>query len=453
MTTIISSNLVLSSEVQAQGNAGVIGYQNVLNVSNVTATSALATNPITSVANPATAYTWKSAATDAPNVVSYPGLTNAMPSPFDPSAWSGASDPDLSYQAITETNPSGQAFVGEFEYVGTSFASIATNAYIEPAAAGDYYLSIQSSPVANLGFRVIFRSAVGEVDRVYISSVTGSITSAAGGAESKITAVSNDYNILQIKIPYDGLQTKIRAEVYLYTVDSSGNQLGQPTIGDKIKCQAVFFGQAANYPAAIKDSGIIVTTQTAGQQIDYIGIARHNLDQVGLTITVKFNGITVIPASSVSSIQAILFLLNEATPDTVEIIIKGATVAPQIGVIYIGKALRLERNIYVGHTPILYSRDRTSFNGVSENGQYLGEVVVRQTNSTSVNLQNLTANWYRTELDPFFALKPRPPCFYAWRPEGYPLEVGYCWVEGKPNMSNQLSNGMVQCSFNMRGIV
>lgn len=263
MTTIISSNLVLSSEVKAQGNAGVIGYQNVLNVSNVTATSALATNPITSVANPATAYTWKATS------------------------------------AATQT----------------------------------------------------------------------------------------------------------------------------------------------------------ITIQTSGQQLDYIGIARHNLDQIGLTITVKYNGITVIPASSVSSIQAILFLLNEATPDTVEIVITGATAAPQVGVIYIGKALRLERNIYVGHTPILYNRDRTSFNGVSENGQYLGEVVVRQSNSTSVNLKNLTANWYRTELDPFFALSPRVPCFYAWRPEGYPLEVGYCWIEGKPNMSNQLSNGMVQCSFNMRGIV
>ena len=263
MTTVISNNLVLSSEVQAQGNAGVIGYQNVLNVSNVTATSALSTNPITSVANPATAYTWEATS------------------------------------AATQT----------------------------------------------------------------------------------------------------------------------------------------------------------ITIQTAGQQIDYIGIARHNLDQIGLTVTVKYNGVTVIPASSVSSIQAILFLQNEATPDTVEIIIAGATVAPQIGVIYIGKALRLERNIYVGHTPINYSRDRVSINGVSESGQYLGEIVVRQTNSTTVSLQNLTANWYRTELDPFFALKPRPPCFYAWRPEGYPMEVGYCWIEGKTNMSNQRSNGMVQCSFTMRGIV
>lgn len=196
-----------------------------------------------------------------------------------------------------------------------------------------------------------------------------------------------------------------------------------------------------------------ITINTAGQTIDYIGIARHNLNQVGLTVTVKYNGITVVPATSVSDIQAILFLQNEATPDTIEIIISGATQPAQIGVIYTGVSLRLERNIYVGHTPITYGRNRKTVNGVSENGQYLGEIVVRQTNITSVNLQNLTPAWYRSFLDPFFALTPRVPCFWAWRPEGYPSEVGFCWLEGEPSMSNQRSNGMVECSWSFKGIV
>lgn len=196
-----------------------------------------------------------------------------------------------------------------------------------------------------------------------------------------------------------------------------------------------------------------ITINTAGQTVDYIGIARHNLNQVGLTVTVKYNGITIVPATSVSDIQALMFLQNEATPTTVELIIEGATEPPQIGVIYIGKSLRLQRNIYVGHTPITYGRDRKSVNGLSENGQYLGAIDIRQTNTTSVSLQNLTPDWYRSQLDPFFALSPHIPCFWAWRPEGYPAEVGYCWIEGMPNMSNQRSNGMVECSWQFRGIV
>ena len=260
MAVVISNNMVLTTPIQS-GNAGVIGYQNILNVNNVTATSSLATNPITNVANPATAYTWEATS------------------------------------AATQT----------------------------------------------------------------------------------------------------------------------------------------------------------ITINTAGQEVDYIGIARHNLNQIGLTVSVKYNGITIVPATSISDVQALLFLQNIAIPDTVEIIISGATVAPQIGVIYIGKSLRLERNIYVGHTPITYGRNRTSINGVSENGQYLGEIVVREMNMTQVSLQNLTPIWYRTMLDPFFKLSPRPPCFWAWRPETYPDEVGFAWVEGNPTMSNQKSNGMVSANWNFKG--
>lgn len=196
-----------------------------------------------------------------------------------------------------------------------------------------------------------------------------------------------------------------------------------------------------------------ITIQSDGREIDYIGLARHNLAQPSLVVSIKYNGITVSPAQAVSSNQAILFLLNSASPTTIEIIIENATTAPRIAVLYIGKALRLERNIYVGHTPITYGRDRKSINGLSENGQFLGEIVVRQSNTTNVSLDNLTPEWYRNELDPFFAAVPRVPCFFAWRPEGYPTEVGYAWVEGESSMSNQRSNGMVQCSWAFRGIV
>lgn len=196
-----------------------------------------------------------------------------------------------------------------------------------------------------------------------------------------------------------------------------------------------------------------ITIQSDGREIDYIGIARHNLSQAGLEVSIKYNGITVSPAQAISNNQAILFLLNSASPTTIEIVITGASVAPRISVLYIGKALRLERNIYVGHTPITYGRDRKTINGLSENGQYLGEVVVRQSNTTNVSLSNLTPDWYRNQLDPFFAAVPRVPCFWAWRPETYATEVGYAWVEGESAMSNQRSNGMVQASWTFRGIV
>ena len=196
-----------------------------------------------------------------------------------------------------------------------------------------------------------------------------------------------------------------------------------------------------------------ITIDISGQEVDYIGIARHNLNQLGLTITIKLDGVVVNLQQTISDSQAIMVVRNIAAPNVMEIVIEGATVAPSIAVLYVGKAIRLERNIYVGHTPITYGRNRTTVNGVSENGQYLGEIVVRETNSTSVSLSNLTPDWYRNTLDPFFKLSPRVPCFWAWRPTTYEAEVGFCWVEGEPKMSNQLSNGMVQADWNFKGLV
>jgi hypothetical protein len=112
----------------------------------------------------------------------------------------------------------------------------------------------------------------------------------------------------------------------------------------------------------------------------------------------------------------------------------------------------MERSIYVGHTPITYGRDRKAINGVSENGQYLGEIVVSSSVSTSVSLNNLSPEWYREFLDPFFAASPRTPAFWAWKPSKYPAEVGFVWVEGNPRPENALSNGMMSMSWQFKGI-
>lgn len=186
--------------------------------------------------------------------------------------------------------------------------------------------------------------------------------------------------------------------------------------------------------------------------VDYIGIARHNLSQDGLQIRVRFDGVTVQPYSSVSAKQAQLFLFSEATPEIIQIDITGASNPAKLAVIYAGLSVMLERNIYVGHTPINYGRERTVVNGVSQGGEFLGEVVTNETLKTTVDLQNLTPLWYRATLDPYFAQNPRNPCFWAWRPQTYPAEVGYAWVEGNPQPVNQRENGMMQISWTFRGI-
>ena len=210
---------------------------------------------------------------------------------------------------------------------------------------------------------------------------------------------------------------------------------------------------------ANNSAGRVITIQNNGAIINYIGIARHNLVQEKIQVKIDFNGVTVRDFQPVFNQQSLLFLFEEASPNTIEIYIQdpsniNSSVGDplEIAVIYCGLGIRLERNIYVGHTPITMGRDRTSINGVSQSGEYLGEIVTNQSLSTNVTLSNLTPDWYRTNLDPFFSRNPRAPCFWAWRPSKYPAEVGYCWVTGNPRPTNSRANGMMDVSWDLVGI-
>lgn len=192
-----------------------------------------------------------------------------------------------------------------------------------------------------------------------------------------------------------------------------------------------------------------------GTVIDYIGIARHNLEQVAeirIQVLSETSYITVFDWDNVPDRQVLLYFLNEAEPDGIRISIRNNPDPPTIAVVYAGVSTELERNIYVGHTPVTLGRDVVTVGGYSENGQYLGEVVRREGRSTSVSLSNLTPGWYRDSLDPFIRQRPRKPAFFAWRPGDYPNEVGYVWLTGSPRPNNQRANGMMEISMDFEAL-
>lgn len=233
----------------------------------------------------------------------------------------------------------------------------------------------------------------------------------------------------------------------LYSVAATSEKEGFPATN--MANSSTQFGWEASSTA---DQTITIDNSNRAE-IDYIGIARHNLSQTGLEVRVRFEGVTVSDWKPVSNNQTLLFLFTVATPDVIHIDIRGATNAAKMSVLYVGESLQLERNIYVGHTPINYGRDRTVVTGVSQSNEYLGEIVLSQSLSNTVSLTNLTPAWYRESLDPFFAQSPRKPCFFAWYPSKYDTEVGYVWVEGNPRPVNSRANGMMDMQWSFRGIV
>jgi hypothetical protein len=130
-----------------------------------------------------------------------------------------------------------------------------------------------------------------------------------------------------------------------------------------------------------------------------------------------------------------------------------APVTPYLAVLYAGELLLLQRRIYVGHTPIKFGRRLNLANHRSIDGNFLGRIVLSEKTETSIALKNLTSTWYRNYMEPFLLAAQEIPFFFAWRPGTYPTEVGYVWLTGDPVPVNQLSNGMMQVSFDVEGVV
>lgn len=197
---------------------------------------------------------------------------------------------------------------------------------------------------------------------------------------------------------------------------------------------------------------LTITTGTA-DDLDYAGLAGHNLGSAGVAVSLEADdggGFDVLVAPFVPvDDKPLLFRFDAAPYAAVRFKFAGGSAAPTAAVAYLGELLVLPRSIYVGHSPLTYARNPEVVNGQSQSGRYLGTVETGLSNSTEIALKNLDPDWYRQYLDP--VVESRTPFFFAWRPDAYPLEVGFVWVTNNPRAANQRSNGMQQITLNVEG--
>lgn len=202
---------------------------------------------------------------------------------------------------------------------------------------------------------------------------------------------------------------------------------------------------------------VTVTTGSL-DPIDYLAVARHNFGSGGMAVSVEvdegdsvgFVAVTdpLIPADD----SPLLFRFEAGSYVAVRLKIEAGSEAPEAAVVYVGLILALQRNIYVGHTPIPFGRSTRVTNGRSESGNFLGRIVTGEHRESGVAIQNITPSWYRAYMDPFIAAAQEVPFFFAWRPSDYPLEVGYAWMTNEPRPTNARSNGMMAIDLQFSGV-
>ena len=189
----------------------------------------------------------------AQDVVSYPDLTNLMPSPFDPSGWTGAGDPDGSITNVILANSSGQSYMGLAERTGaggfnlTGFPTVST--VIGDNLSGA--ILIRKSNSLGSAFRFRIADSSGFLGDITVASEDGSYV--AGGLAYQVTSTGSD---ILLEFKYTTVRdsgTGVYCQAFIWKDDNTG----EAVIGAELYVQAAFFGQSASFPAVIKGTAAI----------------------------------------------------------------------------------------------------------------------------------------------------------------------------------------------------
>lgn len=199
-------------------------------------------------------------------------------------------------------------------------------------------------------------------------------------------------------------------------------------------------------------------------EVDYIAVARHNFGGGLMPVTVQGLPFGGNPATDGDWVELVAqnLLANDgpalwrfAPTDLIGVRLKlePDAVQPQAAVLYCGKLLVFERGVQPGHTPIPYARQRDIISPRSQAGEFLGRVISGGALGSSVSIIKLSAEWYRSTLDPFFAVAAEQPFFWAWSPERYPTEVGFVWLSNQPVPNPSDLSGYIDIQMQLEGLI
>ena len=112
-------------------------------------------------------------------------------------------------------------------------------------------------------------------------------------------------------------------------------------------------------------------------------------------------------------------------------------------------SISLQRRVYVGHADHACSTTQVRPRPERER-KFFGRVMVGSGTASSISLANLEPGWYRDKMEPF--LRDADAWFFAWRPQGYPREIGYVWLTSDPMPKNTGNNGTMSVELAFAGI-
>jgi len=226
--------------------------------------------------------------------------------------------------------------------------------------------------------------------------------------------------------------------------------------------------QGSGYSGILAAHEETIELNNSGNRIvNYLGIAKHNFGDGGYTYVFQYStdlGVTwadITTPKIVANNNAIFDYFDDVTYSLFRIkLTKTDTevAAPIIAHVKLGRVLILQRRIYVGHKPATIAKKVKKITNGSENGQYLGQEIIRSYYTSECQQNNNTPEFVREKIKPFIdhingdvLIVGSSPAsfFFSWRPSDYPTEVVYGWTSDNIEPENERSNGMMKWGFSM----
>lgn len=164
------------------------------------------------------------------------------------------------------------------------------------------------------------------------------------------------------------------------------------------------------------------------RRVDAVGIAAHKLVGAEVTIQVLIDGVWHARAVVTPADNSALLVLFEPS-DAVEAVQIVTDTVARVGVISVGAAFVMLREGYSALGLADLGRQATLTSYVSEGGQLMGRFIQRLGLAAPYAWEHLPEDWYRDVFDPFAVSALTEPFFIAARPEGYPQDCAYAWVD------------------------
>ena len=172
--------------------------------------------------------------------------------------------------------------------------------------------------------------------------------------------------------------------------------------------------------------------------VECFGVAAHTIASSGSEIKLEYRaGSKWVEASRPPVGLSDVTLFENFDPVTSDLFRVTVTGACAIGVLWVGPALRMERNLHRGHTPITLAENSGQRVNITELGELRGVAVTEKGARLEAAFKNLSADWVRSTFAPFVdSFNAGQPFFWAWHYDNFPLEVAYCWGNSGLSVTN-----------------